>query len=411
MDTIAMILAGARVDDLGVLTFFRPKSAMPYGGLYRIIDFPMSNLMYSGIEKVGILSQYKPLYLMEHMQNGEPWDMNGRDRFVTILPPFKGMGTSDWYKGTADAVYQNLDFLSIHKPGLIIVLSGDHIYKMDYRKIIGFHLEKGADLTIAFAKVPRKGAHRFGTAAIEEGDSRGGRVLQYTEKSDKIPFDWASLTIYVFTPYTLFEALKANASEDSHEFGKDIIPFLLANNYKVFGYKHHGYWGYTRTLDEYWQTSMDLLGDLPGINIASWHICTNLSNFHIRDRQPALIGPDAIVEDSMFYSGCRIKGKVIRSILFPGAKVDSNAVVEDSILFSNTVIKQNAKVIKTIIDEDVTVGTNAHIGENSSEELTVIGMGTRIARETRISSGVTIYPNLGPGKFTKSFYSTGEIIK
>ena len=411
MDIIAMILAGARVDDLGVLTFFRPKSAMPYGGLYRIIDFPMSNLMYSGIEKVGILSQYKPLFLMEHMRNGEPWDMSGRSRFVTILPPFKGMGTSDWYKGSADAVYQNLDFLSNHMPELIVVLSGDHIYKMDYREIIRFHQENGADLTIAFAKVPKEGAHRFGLADIEEGDTRGGRVLQYTEKSDKTPFEWASLTIYVFTPYALFEALKANSSEKSHEFGKDIIPYLLANNYKVFGYKHHGYWGYTRTLQEYWQTSMDLLGDPPKVDIASWHICTNLSNFHIRDRQPALIGPEATVSDSLLYSGCHVKGKVIRSILFPGVKIDSQAIVEDSIIFSNTVIKQNAKVIKTIIDEDVTVGVNAHIGENTSGELTVVGMGTRIARETRISSGVTIYPNMGPAKFTKNIYYTGEIIK
>jgi len=411
LDIIAMILAGARVDDLGVLTFFRPKSAMPYGGLYRIIDFPMSNLMYSGIEKVGILSQYKPLYLMEHMHNGEPWDMSGRHRFVTILPPFKGMGTSDWYKGTADAVYQNLDFLSNHKPDLIVVLSGDHIYKMDYKEIIKFHLEKEADLTIAFAKVPKKGAHRFGLANIEDGDTRGGKILQYTEKSEKTPFEWASLTIYVFSPYVLFEALRANEAENSHEFGKDIIPFLLANNFKVFGYKHTGYWGYTRTLQEYWQTNMDLLGNPPSIDISSWGICTNLSNFHTRDRQPALIGPDATVEDSLFYSGCQIKGKVIRSILFPGAKVDSQALVEDSIIFSNTVIKQNARIIKTIIDEDVTVGVNAHIGENAAGELTVVGMGTRIARGTKISSGVTIYPNLGPAKFTKCFYDTGEIIK
>lgn len=411
MDILAMILAGARVDDLGVLTFFRPKSAMPYGGLYRIIDFPMSNLMYSGIDKVGILSQYKPLYLMEHMRNGEPWDMAGRNRFVTILPPFKGMGTSDWYQGTADAVYQNLDFLSQHKPDLILVLSGDHIYKMNYQEIIRFHIEKNADLTIAFARVPKEDAHRFGLATIEEGDSRGGRVLQYLEKSDKTLSEWASLTIYVFTPYALFEALRKNSGETSHEFGKDIIPYLLANNYKVFGYKHHGYWGYTRTLQEYWQTSMDLLGNHPEIDVSSWHICTNLSNFHIRDRQPALIGDDATVEDSLLYSGCKIKGRVSRSILFPGVKIENQAIVEDSIIFSNSVVKKNAKIIKTIIDEDVTVGVNTEIGENNGRDITVIGMGTRIARDRKILSGVTVYPNLGPANFIKSIYNTGEIIK
>jgi glucose-1-phosphate adenylyltransferase len=411
LNVLAMVLAGGRVDDLGVLTFFRPKSAMPFGGLYCIIDFPMSNLMHSGIEKVGILSQYKPLYLMEHIGNGGSWDMTGRNRFVTILPPFKGLGTSNWYKGTADAVYQNIDFLTMHRPDIILILSGDHIYKMDYREIIRFHLENDADLTVTCAKVPRKGAHRFGLAHIEEGDVKGGRILDYTEKSDKPHFEWASLTINVFTPYALFEALEANVKEDSHEFGRDIIPFLLAGNYKVFGYKHYGYWGYTRTPEEYWQTSMDLLGDSPKIDIASWQICTNLSRLQIRDRQPALIRESSRVEDSLLYSGCQIKGKVVRSILFPGVKVDSGSVVEDSILFSNTVVKKDARVVRTIADENVTIGTKAEIGDEACDDLTIIGTGTRVAKETRISSGVTVYPNLGPAQFTRSSYHRAEVIK
>ncbi len=411
MDILALILAGGRVDDLGVLTFFRPKSAMPFGGLYRIIDFPMTNLMYSGIEKVGILSQYKPFYLMEHIGCGESWDMVGRNRFVTMLPPFKGIGRFHWYKGTADAVYRNLDFIRVHRPDLILILSGDHVYNMDYRGIIDFHREKQADLTVVFTKVAREGAGRFGLASIEEGDVKGGRILDYREKSGATSFDWASLTIYVFTPYALFEALEANAGKSSHEFGRDIIPSMLAGNYNVVGYKHYGYWGYTRTPDEYWQTNMDLLGVQPKIDLSAWQICTNLSHGYVCDRQPASTGSGALIEDSLFYSGCRIYGRVARSILFPGVTVESGAVVEDSILFSNTVVKQNVRMVRTIADESVTIGAGAEIGDGRDGDLTIIGMGTRVSKETRISSGVTVHPGLGPAQFGKKTYLRGETIK
>ena len=411
MDILALILAGGRVDDLGVLTFFRPKSAMPFGGLYRIIDFPMTNLMYSGVEKVGILSQYKPFYLMEHIGCGESWDMVGRNRFVTMLPPFKGMGRFHWYKGTADAVYRNLDFIRVHRPDLILILSGDHVYSMDYREVIDFHLEKQADLTVAFTKVAKEGAGRFGLASIEEGDARGGRILEYKEKIGTPLFDWASLTIYVFSPYALFEALEANAGKNSHEFGKDIIPYLLAGEYNVMGYKHYGYWGYTRTPEEYWRTSMDLLGAQPKIDLAQWQVCTNLSNDYIRDRQPASTGGRAVMEDSLIYAGCRIQGSVARSILFPGVTVESGAVVEDSILFFNTVVKQNARMVRTIADENVTLGSGAEVGEDRERELTIIGMGTRVSKDTRILSGVTVYPNLGPAQFGKKVYDRKETIQ
>ena len=185
-NVLAMILAGGRVDELDVLTFLRPKSVLPFGALYRIIDFPMSNLMRSGIERVGILSQYRPFYLINHIANGQPWDMVGRNRFAVILPPFKGREASDWYKGTADAVYQNSDFIKMYDPDLVLILSGDHIYNMDYQEVINFHLEKKADLTIAFTRVPREGSHRFGQGLIEDGDPRGGRLLQYAEKPKKM---------------------------------------------------------------------------------------------------------------------------------------------------------------------------------------------------------------------------------
>ncbi|OPY66779.1 MAG: Glucose-1-phosphate adenylyltransferase [Syntrophorhabdaceae bacterium PtaU1.Bin034] len=406
---LAMILAGGRVDELDVLTFLRPKSVLPFGALYRIIDFPMSNLMHSGIEKVGILSQYRPFYLINHIANGQPWDMVGRNRFAVILPPFKGREASDWYKGTADAVHQNKDFIKMYNPDLVLILSGDHIYKMDYQKVINFHLEKKADLTIAFTTVPREGSHRFGQGNIEDEEPRGGKLLQYAEKPKKSLFEWASLTIYVFNPAVLFEALDENARKESHEFGKDIIPSLLGN-FRIYGYKHQGYWGYTRTLDEYWRTNMDLLGDRARIDLRSWQIRTNLAHREIRDRQPSITGPRAVIEDSLFYSGCEIRGKVSRSLLFPGVKVEEGAVVEDSILFFDTVVKREAHVARTIADIEVAIGPKSKIGSRDGE-LSVIGMGSSVPDDVTIQPGVTVYPGVEAAHFTRKEYKTGEIVK
>lgn len=408
-NVLAMILAGGRVDELGVLTFLRPKSVLPFGALYRIIDFPMSNLLRSGIERVGILSQYRPFSLINHIANGQPWDMVGRNRFAVILPPFKGRGASDWYKGTADAVYQNGDFIRMYDPDLVLILSGDHIYSMDYQELISFHVEKKADLTIAFTAVPREGAHRFGQGFIEDEEQRGGRVLQYLEKPKKTAFQWASLTIYVFNPAILFEALTENARKESHEFGRDIIPSLLGN-FRIYGFRHKGYWGYTRTLEEYWRTNMDLLGDKARIDLKSWQIRTNLAHGEIRDRQPTITGPSTLVEDSLLYSGCEIKGKVVRSILFPGVKVEEGAVVEDSILFFDTVIKREAHVARSIADIDVTVGARSRVGERGGG-LSVIGTGSSIPEEVRIQAGVSVHPNVEESRFTRTEYRTGETVR
>jgi len=409
-DILALILAGGRVDELDVLTFFRPKSIMPFGGFYRIIDFPMSNLAHSGVERVGIFSQYRPLHLMEHISNGAPWDMAARNRFVAILPPFKGREMSDWYKGTADAVYQNLDFVQRNNPELVLILSGDHIYKMDYRNLIRFHLRNRADLTVAFARVPKEGAHRFGLAHIEEETGEGGRVLQYAEKPEKPEFEWASLTIYVFRPQILIDALQANARKNSHEFGRDILPELI-KHYKVYGYTHKGYWGYTRTPYEYWQANMDLIGRNPKLDIKTWEVMTNTSHRILRDRPPALIGGAAEVENSLFYAGCTIKGRVRNSILFPGVTVEEGAEVEDSILFFNTVVKENAKVSKTIADVLVTVGSGARLGRDGQSDLTLIGMGATIPEDILIPEGVRVHPNLKAGDFSRSEYMPGDVIQ
>ncbi|MGD0231885.1 MAG: sugar phosphate nucleotidyltransferase [Syntrophorhabdales bacterium] len=405
---LAMILAGGRVDELDVLTFLRPKSVLPFGALYRIIDFPMSNLMHSGIDRVGILSQYRPFYLINHIANGHPWDMVGRNRFAVILPPFKGREAFDWYKGTADAVYQNTDFIRMYNPDLVLILSGDHIYKMDYQDVINFHLEKKADLTVAFTRVPREGASRFGQGLIEDEDPRGGRLVQYAEKPKKAFFEWASLTIYVFNPGVLIEALQENARKESHEFGKDIIPSLFGD-FRIYGYKHTGYWGYTRTLEEYWRTSMDLLGD-PRIDLKAWQIRTNLAHREIRDRQPTIIGPSAVIEDSLFYSGCHIRGKVTHSLLFPGVRVEEGASVEDSILFFDAVVGREARVSRTIADIDVRIGARTRIGSRDAE-LSVVGMGSTVPGEMTIQPGVTVYPRVEASHFSRKEYRTGEIVK
>jgi glucose-1-phosphate adenylyltransferase len=234
--TLAMILAGGRVDELNVLTLYRPKSAIPFGGFARVIDFPLSNLMRSGLELVAILSQYRCYSLINHIGIGASWDMLGQNRGVSILPPFKGYDKSHWYRGSADAVYQNLDFIKYHDPAGVLLLSGDHIYQMDYRGIIDYHWKKNADLTIACLKVPRESAHRFGVADIDDEDGeRGGRIIRYQEKPPKPEFDWASMTIFCFKPKVLFEVLEANACEDnSYEFGRDIIPRLMRENRRIY---------------------------------------------------------------------------------------------------------------------------------------------------------------------------------
>jgi len=406
---LAMILAGGRVGELDVLTFFRPKSVLPYGGLYRVIDFPMSNLMHSDIENVGILSQYRPFELISHIANGEPWDMTGRQRRAAILPPFQGRGASDWYKGTADAVHQNIDFIWLNDPEIVVVLSGDHIYRMDYRKLIEFHLEKNADLTVAFTRVSREGSSRFGLAAIDDEDPRGGKVVEYREKPKNSRLEWASLTIYVFRTELLIAALKENAGSSSHEFGKDIIPMLM-QKHRVYGYKHSGYWGYTRTIDEYYRTSMDVLGDTPRLDIRSWQLRTNMADDHIRDRQPAFVGPSASVEDAFFHCGCSIRGRVTRSILFPGVTVEEGAVIEDSILFFDSTVRSGAVVRHTIADTDCVISRHADVGD-SGDALTVIGMETVVPEEVRVRGGVTIHPKLKAESFSKKEYLTGEVVQ
>ncbi len=405
---VAMILAGGTVDELSVLTFFRPKAAVPFGGLYRVIDFPMSNLMHSGIWMVGVLSQYRPYSLIDHLDYGIPWDMVGRRRGVYILPPFKGREASDWYKGTADAVYQNLEFLKRWQPKEVLILSGDHVYQMDYCPLIEFHRKNRADLTVAFTPVNETEAHRFGQGVIKEETPFGGKLIDYKEKVSPPISNLASLTIYVFRPEVLEEVLIENVKATSHEFGRDIIPKMLGA-YRIYGFIHRGYWGYTRTIDEYWQTNMDLLGPNPKINLKNWKVCTNLSHRAIKYRKPTILGSKAIIQDSIFYNGSEIDGKVIHSVIFPGVRIEKDAVVKDSILLYDTVIKSGARLEKVICDTEVVIEQNVEIG--GGPEITVVGRNTRVREGISIAAGVTVYPGLGPENFTQDSYSAKDVIK
>ncbi len=394
---LALVLAGGRVDELSVLTMRRPKSSLPFGGLYRVIDFPLSNLMNSGIEKVGILSQYRPFSLMEHISNGSSWDMYGRNRYIHILPPFKGHTPSDWYKGGADAVYQNIEFIKKENPEHVLILSGDHIYSMDYRDLYDFHRTRNADVTLAFKNVPEKEASRFGLARLSDDGPLGGRILDYAEKPDRPISTLASLTIYLFRTQILIDALEKYVHEQNgYDFARHILPELTAS-VNAYGYVHEGYWGYTRTLAEYYTTSMNLLGDQPQIDPEDWQIRTNLGHRKISDRMPACMYAGAKIQNSVFYNGCQIHGQVANSILFPGVVVEKGATVRNSIIFFDSTISEGAQLQHCIVDTDVHIGAKARLGSQppitrriEDDDLVVIGQHCRVEPGANIPAGMKI---------------------
>lgn len=418
VSTLAMILAGGRVDELGVLTHYRPKSAVPFGGVYRVIDFALSNLMHSGLELVAILSQFRSFSLINHIGIGAAWDMVGRYRGVSILPPSPSSDyvSTTWYRGSADAVFQNIDFIEHHEPEEILILSGDHVYQMDYRPLIDYHRRKGADLTISCVRVPMEEAHRFGVADIDNEDGEfGGRVVNYQEKPDTPESNWASLTLYCFNSRMLADLLKEKAAEGRsfNEFGRDVIPHMMAKGYRIYGHKFGGYWGYTRTVREYWQTNMDLLDSEGPVDLEAWGVRTNLEHRDIRDCQPLKTGPSADISNSLIYNGCLVEGKVENSIIFPGVHVEQGASVKDSVLFFDNVIGKEARIEKVISDVNNTIGRESVIGSSSppdGSEITTIGWNNYLPEGTRIDSDCTIYPKLSREKFHKRI-KRGETIR
>lgn len=409
-----MLLAGGRVDELNVLTYYRPKSAVPFGGFGRVIDFPLSNLMNSGIEQVAILSQYRSYSLINHIGTGAAWDMLGRSRGISMLPPYIGSDQKDWYRGSADAVFRNIDFVQYHDPEHVLVLSGDHIYKMDYQRLIAYHREKNADLTMGVIRVKSEKTNRFGIAALDDEDGeRGGRVTDYWEKPVTPQSEWVSLTVLCFKPEVLYKVLAENQEDVSYEFGRDIIPRMMRAGYRVYGYKFCGYWGYTRTVDEYWQSNMDLLGEEPLIDMEKWGLRTNLDHRGIRDFQPVLLGDYASVQDSLIYNGCVIEGTVRGSIIFPGVRVEKGAVIENSVLFFNNRIGRNCRLNKVVADVNNTFGEGVVVGAEAGRQangVTVIGWNNQVPEQVVIGEGATIYPLLKASQW-KKVITAGEVLR
>ena len=379
-----MLLAGGQGSRLYALTKKTAKPAVPFGGKYRIIDFTLSNCINSGIDTVGVLTQYQPLVMNEYIGNGLPWDLDRNLGGVKILPPYQGNKTSDWYRGTANAIYQNMQFIDRYDAEYVLVLSGDHIYKMDYSKMLEWHKLKGADCTIAVIDVPLSEASRFGIMSTNED----GSIYKFTEKPQKPESTKASMGIYIFNKKKLFEYLISDEADpdSSNDFGKNIIPTMLAAGEKLFAYPFKGYWKDVGTIQSLWEANMDLLGKNPKLSLfdESWRIFSR----HIA-YAPQYISGTARVYNSSITEGCEIYGTVRNCVLGTGVKVMEGAAVCDSVIMSDVVIEPGAQVNYSIVDSGVTVGKNATVGEvrNVAREITVIGAGINIAEGQTVKEG------------------------
>ena len=390
-ECVAMLLAGGQGSRLYALTHKTAKPAVSYGGKYRIIDFPLSNCINSGIDTVGVLTQYQPLRLNEYIGNGLPWDLDRTFGGVKILPPYQGQGGADWYKGTANAIWQNMEFINRYDPEYVLILSGDHIYKMNYAKMLAFHKEKGADCTIAVIEVPWEEASRFGIMSTNED----GSIYKFTEKPKNPDSTKASMGIYIFSKATLQRYLEEDSRDpdSANDFGKNVIPAMLANHEKMYAYPFDGYWKDVGTIDSLWEANMDLLGEQPvlDLNDESWRIYSRHSA-----EPPQMVGPDAKIVNASVTAGCRIFGEVQNSVLGSGVRIGKGAVVEDSVLMGDVTVGDGAVVKYAILDENVTVGKNAAIGEDraSAAGIAVVGADVVVPDGAVIAAGAMISDKL-----------------
>lgn len=375
-ECIAMLLAGGQGSRLYDLTKETAKPAVSFGGKYKIIDFPLSNCINSGIDTVGVLTQYQPLALNEYLGNGEPWDLDLTRGGLSVLPPYQGNKTSDWYKGTANAIYQNIDFIKQYSPDYVLILSGDHIYRMDYSEMLDFHKKNGAVCTVATITVPIEEASRFGICNTRED----GAIYEFEEKPKNPKNDQASMGIYIFNTDVLIEYLEIDEADEnsSNDFGKNVIPNLLGNGEKLYAYKFDGYWRDVGTIASLWETNMDLIGDEPKLSVSDRNFRIFSRNFA---RPPQYIGTCSSIKNSLISEGCKIYGNVENSILSGGVTVCEGAVVKDSVIMSDVTIGKNAKVYTAIIDSDAYISENALVGtENAGkEDITVIAKSTTIS--------------------------------
>jgi len=353
---VAMILAGGQGSRLGALTKNIAKPAVPFGGKYRIIDFPLSNCTNSGIDKVGVLTQYRPLELHSYLGTGDTWDLDKSDGGVFILPPYARDKGADWYKGTADAIYQNLNFIDMVDPEYVLVLSGDHIYTMDYAKMLVAHRTNKADVTIGVFEVPWEEAPRFG---ILNTDPKDGRIVEFEEKPAKPKSNLASMGIYVFNREFLDKYLKSDAGDEtsSHDFGKNIIPNMLKNDARIFSYKFEGYWKDVGTIESLWQANMDLLQEEPPFSInSSWNIYSANPSL-----PPHFVGMDAEISRSMINEGSMVLGTVNHSVLSSGVRVGKGAKVTNSVIMPFAVIEDGAIVDHAIVAQNSVISARAQV--------------------------------------------------
>ena len=415
-EMIALLLAGGQGSRLGVLTKNVAKPAVLYGGKYRIIDFSLSNCTNSGIDTVGVFTQYQPLKLNSHIGIGKPWDMDRIDGGVTILSPYLKSEMGEWFKGTANAVYQNIHYIDKYSPQYVVILSGDHIYKMDYSKMLDFHKENNADATISVINVPMEEASRYGIMNCHEN----GNIYEFEEKPKNPKSTLASMGVYIFDWEILRKYLiKDNENPSSNnDFGKNIIPSMLADGKSMWAYQYSGYWRDVGTIQAFWESNMDLVSRVPEFNLfdPEWKIYTPnpVKSAHY-------IGMNARVKKSMIAEGCSVEGTVINSILFPGVTVEEGVVIEDSIIMSNSLIKRNSLIKKCILSEFVTVEENSKLGEGEAIQneckpgiynsgITVVGERAVIPAGAIIGKNVMIDIGAGAGDFSSLIVASGKSV-
>ena len=407
-EMIAMLLAGGQGSRLGVLTADVAKPAVAFGGKYRIIDFPLSNCINSGIDTVGVLTQYQPLRLNTHIGIGIPWDLDRNEGGVTVLPPYEKSTSSEWYTGTANAIYQNLAYMEQYNPDYVLILSGDHIYKMDYEVMLDFHKVNKADITIACMPVPIEEASRFGIMVTDESN----RITEFEEKPEHPSSNLASMGIYIFSWPVLKEALIALKDQNGCDFGKHILPYCKEKGQRLFAYEYNGYWKDVGTLGSYWEANMELIDIIPEFNLYEefWRIYTKGDVI-----PPQYISEDAVVDKCIIGEGTEIYGEVHNSVIGPNVVIGKGSVIRDSIIMKNTSVGENVVMDKAIVAEDVVVGNNVVIGCGEeapnvlkpavySFGLAAIGENSVIPDNVKIGKNTAI-----SGVTTKEDYPDGEL--
>ena len=390
-EMIAMLLAGGQGSRLGVLTSKVAKPAVSFGGKYRIIDFPLSNCINSGVDTVGVLTQYQPLRLNTHIGIGIPWDLDRNIGGVTVLPPYERSENSEWYTGTANAIYQNIDYMESFNPDYVLILSGDHIYKMDYEVMLDYHKQRGAECTIAVMPVPMEEAKRFGIMITDEN----GKITDFEEKPANPRSNLASMGIYIFNWKTLKEALIARSAQPNLDFGKHVIPYCHENGAPMYAYEFNGYWKDVGTLNSYWEANMELIDIVPEFNLYEeyWKIYTKSEIL-----PPQYIAPEGLIERSIVGEGSEIAGQIYNSVIGCGVVVGKGTVIRDSIIMNNTVIGEDCELNKAIVAENVSIGDGVKMGIGEEAENDVAphiynsGIAT-VGEKSVIPKGVSIGKN------------------